>query len=251
MERKLLLSTPQNVDKAAILAALRDGELDVQGQFMLGSNYTFLGRMLFNALELPVVYKPRRGEQPLWDFPRGTLTKREAAAFWVSEALGWNLVPPTIYRKKMPLGPGSVQHYIEHDPEYHYFRFDETDRERLRPVVVFDMLINNADRKAGHILRDTQGHLWLIDHGICFHTEDKLRTVLWDFAGEKIPNELKTDLQRLLGDLEHHGEWFGQLKGLLLVKEIRALAVRLKMLLQTDVFPFPPQERRSYPWPPI
>ncbi len=105
--------------------------------------------------ELVAVYKPGRGEQPLWDFPQGTLVKREVAAYAVSESLGWELVPPTVYRRrKLPLGPGSLQQYVEHDPEYHYFRFSPEDKQRLRPVALFDLLINNADRKGGHVLRD-------------------------------------------------------------------------------------------------
>jgi hypothetical protein len=111
------------------------------------------------------------------------------AAFLVSEALGWRLVPPTVYRKKGPWGAGSLQYYIEHDPEYHYFNFTPEDLERLRPVVLFDLLINNADRKGGH-WRGTDGHLWLIDHGVCFHVEEKLRTVIWDFVDEDFPDAL-------------------------------------------------------------
>ncbi len=140
------------------------------------------------------MYKPTRGERPLWDFPPASLAGREVAAYLVSEALGWRLVPPTIYRKKGPLGPGSLQAFVEHDPEYHYFTFNESDRQRLRPVALFDLLINNADRKGSHVLLDEQDHMWLIDHGVCFHVEDKIRTVIWDFAGEPFPDALCSDL---------------------------------------------------------
>jgi streptogramin lyase len=120
------------------------------------------------------------------DFPRASLARREVAAYLVSEALGWRLVPPTVYRKDGPIGSGSLQLFIEHDPGYHYFTFSDADRQRLHPVAIFDLLINNADRKGSHLLLDPDGHLWLIDHGLCFHREDKLRTVIWDFAGEPI-----------------------------------------------------------------
>ena len=121
-------------------------------------------------------------------FPQGKPgTRRKAAAYLVSEALGWRLVPPTVYRQQAPIGPGSLQLFVEHDPEYHYFNFKEADRQRLRPVALFDLLINNADRKGSHVLLDPNDHLWLIDHGLCFHREDKLRTVIWDFTARQFP----------------------------------------------------------------
>jgi hypothetical protein len=163
-----------NID---ILSILQQGEITVEGEFVWGSNYTFLARLQYPAGEIKCVYKPTRGERPLWDFPRASLARREVAAYLVSEALGWQLVPATIYRKNCPFGPGSVQQYIEHDAEYHYFSFGEDDRQRLRPVVLFDLLINNADRKGSHI-RAPRWARWLIDH--VFHTEDKNRTVIWD-----------------------------------------------------------------------
>ena len=150
--------------------------------------------------ELPAVYKPIRGEQPLWDFPDNTLARREVAAYLVSEALGFHFVPYTTLREDGPFyGEGSLQQYIEYDPEYHYFSFSQEDKERLRPVAFFDLLVNNADRKGSHVLieKDTD-KLWVIDHGICFHEEDKLRTVIWDFAGKPIPGELCGTLHTLL-----------------------------------------------------
>lgn len=240
------------LDKTLILKALQNGEVDLQGQFLLGSNYTYLCRLNYRSLNLVAVYKPTRGEQPLWDFPQGTLAKREVAAYTVSEALGWEVVPPTVYRRQnMPLGPGSLQQYIEHDPEYHYFRFSEEDKQRLRPVALFDLLINNADRKGGHILRDRDGHLWLIDHGVCFHEEDKLRTVVWDFAGEKIPDLLLSDLQRLATELECEGKIVQELGKMLDLAEIRALTRRARRLVAAGVFPHPASSRRPYPWPPV
>jgi uncharacterized repeat protein (TIGR03843 family) len=238
-------------DKLTILTALQDGELQVQGQFVSGSNYTFMVSVHTEQIDLSAVYKPRRGEQPLWDFPAGTLSRREVAAYELSELLGWELVPPTIYRRKGPLGAGSLQQYIEHDPEYHYFNFSVEDRQLLRPVALFDLLINNADRKGGHILKAADNHLWLIDHGVCFHPEDKLRTVVWDFAGEAIPQDLLSDLSRLI-DLEEKEQRVTQnLSGLLRKGDITALLLRARHLVDSATYPFPQGTRRSYPWPPV
>ncbi len=136
---------------------------------------------------MKVVYKPRQGESPLWDFPTGSLYKREEAAFLVSDALGWHLVPPTVSRKG-DFGMGMVQFYIEHDPEEHFFTFRDPWDEQLTRLILFDVLINNADRKGGHVLREQSGaKLWAIDHGVTFHEEYKLRTVIWELAGESIP----------------------------------------------------------------
>jgi uncharacterized repeat protein (TIGR03843 family) len=239
-------------NKEWILMALQKAKLDLQGQFLIGSNYTFMCNLTYESADLTAVYKPARGEQPLWDFPPGTLAKREVAAFWVSEALGWDLVPPTVYRQdELPLGPGSLQLYIDHDPEYHYFRFTEAEKQRLRPVALFDLLVNNADRKAGHILCDRQDHLWLIDHGVCFHTEDKLRTVVWDFAGEAIDKGLSDDLCTFTGDLQVTDEYRCHLEELLSRHEIGSLAARAQRLVESGFFPYPSGRRRPYPWPPV
>jgi hypothetical protein len=193
--------------------------------------------------------------RPLWDFPSPSLARREVAAYLVSEALKWNLVPLTVFRKDAPLGAGSIQLFIDHDPEYHYFNFSEADRQRLRPVALFDLLVNNADRKASHVLVDPQGHLWLIDHGICFHVEDKLRTVLWDFAGESIPTDLCSDLSRLLQALapEESGtsELATALSAYINRLEIKALGRRADQLIRAGCFPNPDPGRRPYPWPPV
>ena len=240
------------MEKEFVLKALQEGELNLQGQFVNSSNYTFLTRLNFEGQELNVVYKPVRGERPLWDFPSGTLAKRETAAYLVSEALGWNLVPATVFRVKAPLGTGSIQLFVEHNPEYHYFNFTERDHLRLRPVVLFDILVNNADRKGGHILLDAENdRLFLIDHGICFHAQDKLRTVVWDFAGEQIPEESTVDMQRFQLALEQKEEIFHQLLKFLSVEEVLALKNRAERLLEAGRFPLPDPERRPYPWPPI
>jgi len=241
---------PSAPDRSFILTALQKGEITLQGQFLRGSNYTFLGTLVHQELNLKVVYKPVRGEQPLWDFPTGSLANREVAAYWVSEKLGWELVPPTVLRKHAPLGKGSVQQYIEHDPQYHYFNFSEDDHERLRPVALFDVLCNNADRKGSHILLDEQKHIWLIDQGLCFNIEEKLRTVVWEFSGQEIPGNLLADLTRVQQDLESGGELALRLKPLLSKAELRALETRARRLLETAVFP-PPGNQRPYPWPPV
>jgi len=238
-------------DKLLILEALQKGSFDLQGQFLSGSNYTFLGDLKYNDLAFQVVYKPIRGEQPLWDFPHGSLARREVAAFLVSEALGWSLVPPTVLRKDGPLGAGSLQQYVEHDPNNHYFNFEEKDRQRLRPVVVFDLILNNADRKGGHILRDARGNLWLIDHGLCFHAEDKLRTVVWDFSGEEIPNEVMAAVSEVIDQLKEGGKLQKELVQYLRPGEITAMLARARRLCEMSRFPSPPASRRSYPWPPV
>lgn len=236
---------------STVLQVLQSGEITIKGKFVWGSNYTFLAEVCEQADVIQSVYKPSRGEQPLWDFPPASLARREAAAYLVSEALGWELVPPTVYRNKAPIGPGSLQLFIEHDPELHYFNLSEADRQRLRPVVLFDLLINNADRKGSHLLFDHRNHLWLIDHGICFHAEDKLRTVIWDFAGEPIPEKLLDDLRKFYQSLTPDSDLYKQLQELLSIKEIDALAKRAEKLIALGKFPQPNPDERSFPWPPL
>ena len=225
--------------------ALQCGEYELKGQFVLGSNYTFLVDVHHEGASYPAVYKPSRGEQPLWDFPENTLALREVAAYLVSEALGFHLVPYTTLRDDGPHGSGSLQQFIDYDPNYHYFSFTDEDRRLLRPVILFDLLINNADRKGGHVFFENETHkLYAIDHGICFHEEDKLRTVLWDFAGQKIPADLLEQLslsRKLLTDLEPY----------LSLEEINALCTRTESLRRRGVFPRQPRDRRALPWPPL
>ncbi|MGH8245185.1 MAG: SCO1664 family protein [Gammaproteobacteria bacterium] len=228
--------------------ALQCGEIELKGQFMLGSNYTFLVTVHRDGKETPAVYKPSRGEQPLWDFPENSLAQREVAAYLVSEALGFHFVPYTTLREDGPHGPGSLQQYIEYDPEYHYFTFTEEDKSRLRPVMLFDLLCNNADRKAGHVLVENETRkLWLIDHGICFHEDDKLRTVIWDFAGQPIPD----DLLAALSPLAARDGLVSGLQRYLSPGEVTALRSRADTLLESRVFPRPPRDRRVTPWPPL
>jgi len=234
-----------------ILNALMQGKLTIQGEFLWGSNYTFLVQVEHEDLQLAAVYKPARGERPLWDFPPATLAHREVAAFLISEALGWHLVPPTVHRIKAPAGPGSLQLFIEHDPEYHYFNFKGKDILRLPQVAMFDLLINNADRKGSHILIDADDRLWLIDHGICFHEEDKLRTVIWDFAGKNLPDDLCADVRRFVEELRSSTGLVEQLQNHLSEGEIKALLQRGEHLLALGRFPNPQASRRAQPWPPL
>lgn len=236
---------------AALWTALQEGTLDVEGQFVQGSNYTFLTRLTWQAEGLRVVYKPIRGERPLWDFPERSLAKREAAAYLVSEALGWGLVPPTLYRRrKLPLGPGSLQVFIPHDPERHYFTLSMAERQRLKPVALFDVLVNNADRKGSHILFDAEDHLWAIDQGLCFHVVPKLRTVIWDFAGQELPTDLLADVEKLAAALQPaDSELRASLQPLLRPAEVNALLRRARALLNAPFFPQPNPRERPYPWP--
>jgi hypothetical protein len=177
------------------LTILATGEIQFEGQFIYGSNHTFLTRVRHPAGECLAVYKPHKNARV--GFPDGTLAAREVAAWETSQALGWSLVPPTVLRHDGPAGPGSLQLFLDLDLEHHYFTFSEQEKQLLRRATVFDLLINNADRKGGHILLGPDGHVWLIDHGVCFHEEPKLRTVIWDFAGEPIPDPLLQDVEGL------------------------------------------------------
>ncbi|MFH1908164.1 MAG: SCO1664 family protein [Chloroflexota bacterium] len=231
--------------------ALTHGEIELKGQFRLGYNYTFLVSVHHEGGEYPAVYKPFRGERPLWDFPDNTLAQREVAAYLVSQALGWELVPLTIMRDEAPIGPGSLQQFIDYNPNYHYFTFTPTDRQRLRPAALFDLLVNNADRKGSHFLIQKRSrHLYLIDHGLCFHEEDKLRTVLWDYAGEPIPEDLLSALAAFRSTLSTPS-LPAALEPYLSPGEIVALGSRAETLLKTRTFPLPPEDRRAFPYPPL
>ncbi len=235
-----------------ILETLRSAPCTLAGQFINGSNYTFYITLIADTGEVQAVYKPVRGETPLWDFPAGSLARREVAAYLLSEVLGWHIVPPTVFRKKkLPFGPGSVQQYIDHNPEKHYFNFSPAEKERLCVVALFDCLINNADRKGSHILLSTDKRLFCIDHGVCFHPEDKLRTVIWDFAGQPIPSELLADLEMLVSGLSTQNPDYDELRLYLRKGEIRALTARAQRLQKFGVFPQIDKTRRQIPWPPV
>jgi uncharacterized repeat protein (TIGR03843 family) len=232
------------------LDLLAEGELSVRGLLPGSSNYTFLADVHSDRFQGLVIYKPRQGETPLWDFPHGTLCQREMAAYLVSQALGWALVPPTVIRVG-PYGKGAVQLFVDADFSQHYFTFRDEPalQPALRRIAAFDLVINNADRKAGHTLRDQQDRVWAIDHGICFHTQPKLRTVIWEFAGEPLPADLAADLAALRAQLEQGCELRQELAGLLSGVELAALARRTEQVLNDGVFPDPDPNRRSYPWP--
>ena len=226
---------------------LEKGVIELKGQFTRGNNYTFLVNVSYEGNEVLAVYKPMRGEQPLWDFPENTLARREVCAYLVSQTLGFGMVPFTLLRDG-PLGAGSLQQYIDHDPNYHYFNFKPAELERLRPVVLFDLLINNADRKGSHILVQKRTRkLYLIDHGLCFHIEDKLRTVVWNFASQPIP----VDLLAALASLRAQADLPALLAPFLSPEEGAALVQRADTLLADGRFPFPPGGRRAFPYPPV
>ena len=241
-----------NLSVEQILNLLRTAEIDLEGEFVHGYNYTFLVKVQPEQGDsFLAVYKPQQGEQPLWDFPEKTLAHRETAAFLVSQALGWDLVPPTVYREDGPFGSGSLQVYIDHDPNHHYFNFTDQEFQLLRPVVLFDLLINNADRKGGHMIIGEDHRIWLIDHGLCFNVDEKLRTVIWDFAGELIPDDLCAAIKDFRQKLIKPSLLLDDLGAHLSPAEITALIQRTDALLPCTHFPYPPQDRRAYPFPPV
>lgn len=222
-----------------------------EDRLLPGSNYTFLVDVHHEGETYQAVYKPSRGEQPLWDFDDNTLALREVAAYLVSEALGFGLVPFTILREDGPFGIGSLQQYIEYDPSHHYFNFTDEEKSLLRPVVLFDLLCNNADRKGSHVFFDSTHKLWAIDHGLCFHEEDKLRTVIWDFAGEPIPDSLLSPLRSAAAGLSRLSACRADLTRYLTPREIAALETRAQNLMRAGIFPHPPPDRRAFPYPPL
>ena len=227
------------------LELLSKGKIELKGRIPWSSNATFLVEVSAReAGQALAIYKPAKGERPLWDFPRG-LWKREVAAYELSRWTGWDIVPPTVGRGDGPLGPGSLQHWVDALEEEHYFSLLEAPQHRaaLKTVATFDVVANNADRKGGHCLLDEDGRVWAIDHGLCFHTEAKLRTVIWDFAGEEIDAGLLTALEPLA-----RGEVPESVACLLDAREVKALAGRAKTLLRRGHFPAP-NARWPYPWP--
>jgi uncharacterized repeat protein (TIGR03843 family) len=234
------------VERAILL--LSQGQVELVGQIMSSSNVIFLARVDDGNLQSLAIYKPRRGERPLWDFAHGTLCLREVAAYVLSQMLGWPLIPPTVLRDG-PYGPGALQLFIDADHEANYFTFREERWPDLLPVVLFDVLTNNADRKGGHLLLDHWDRIWAIDNALTFHAEPKLRTVIWDFGGEPIPGEYLADLRRLQERLAGKDALRQALADLLSEAEIAALRARLAKLLQDAAFPHPDPTRRQVPWP--
>ena len=228
----------------ALLALLAEGDLEIVGRVPASSNAAYVVRASRAGACAWAVYKPQSGERPLWDFPRG-LHARERAAYLLSDALGWDVVPPTIVRADGPSGVGSLQHYIDNDPAAHYFtlqRGDAATHDALRRLALFDLVANNADRKGGHVLRGLDGRVWGIDHGLCFAAEDKLRTVIWDFADETLPPTLAADLAPLADAIPD------AVASLLTLSEAQALRERVRRLLDAGRFPHDTSGRRV-PWP--
>lgn len=231
-----------------ILELMRGGTLEVQREIPWSSNYAFLATVRREDASAVVVYKPQQGETPLWDFPNGSLYKRELAAYLVSEALGWHLVPPTVARDG-EFGEGMVQFFIEHDANDHFFTFREPWNEQLTRIALFDIVVNNADRKGGHVLRDRDNRLWAIDHGVTFHEEYKLRTVIWDLAGEAIPRHYLDTLIAFQSALAPDTPLMQSLARLLSARELRALGRRVESLTARALFPLPRPGRPHVPWP--
>jgi uncharacterized repeat protein (TIGR03843 family) len=253
----------------AVVDLLRTGRVEVLGRMPWGSNATLLAGVHppgsepapdfgggddgdgngNGAAEQPealmhAVYKPRRGERPLWDFPNG-LDRREVAAYELSEALGWGIVPETVLRRDLPLGAGSLQRFVPFATEEHYFTLyeDIVHHDALRTICCFDLLANQTDRKSGHCLLGDDGRIWAIDNALGFHCESKLRTVIWEFGGEPIPEPLRADVRRLVDD-----GLPATLDPLLDDDEQEALLRRARAVADVGVFPIDGTGRR-YPWP--
>jgi len=232
-------------DAEAVRVVLETGAIEVEGRMPWSSNATFLVQAGLDDRVERGIYKPHRGERPLWDFPSG-LFQREVAAYELGVALGWDLVPITVARDDdAPLGEGSLQRFVDADFEQHYFTLfeDEAFHPQLRRMCAFDLIANNTDRKSGHVLVDADGHLWGIDNGLSFHQEFKLRTVIWEFGGEAVPGDLLADVARLVED-----GLPDPLARLLDPFERDAVLARARGLVDAGCFPTDPTGRR-YPWP--
>ncbi|MGH8860805.1 MAG: SCO1664 family protein [Jatrophihabitantaceae bacterium] len=243
------LTPPVELPVADALALLECGELSVEGRLVDASNATLYCAISADGVTAACVYKPIAGERPLWDFPDGTLAEREVAAYAVSAATGWDIVPPTVYRVG-PAGPGMVQLWIDTDDGADLIALIRgRASSAIRQVSVFDAVINNADRKGGHLLPTASGHIYGVDHGVSFHTEDKLRTVLWQWAGRTLPEDTREVLRSLRRDLDAGlGE---RLSDLLTSAEVRRTRARIDRLVSTGRHPEPSDEWPAVPWPPM
>lgn len=243
------LTPPVTLTEDVALDLLRNGELSVEGRLVDASNATLYCAITDGATTAACVYKPVAGERPLWDFPDGTLAEREVAAYEVSARLGWRVVPPTIYRDG-PAGPGMVQLWIDEDAVTDVVRLIRGGSSAaLRRIAVFDAVINNADRKGGHLLPVADGHVYGVDHGVTFHVEDKLRTVLWQWAGDPLPEEATDALIELRGALER--DLGDRLHELLTTREVRRTIRRVDDLLALGRHPEPSGDWPAVPWPPM
>ncbi|HZN75951.1 MAG TPA: SCO1664 family protein [Micromonosporaceae bacterium] len=257
------------------LALVRDGTLELEGRLVEASNTTLRAFVSLDGVVRRCVYKPVRGERPLWDFPDGTLAGREVSAYLVSTATGWGIVPPTVLREG-PLGVGACQLWIDEPdevepvlgfvpaqgvpPGWHSvaaardesgeaYALAHSDDSRLAHVAVFDAVVNNADRKGGHLVSNVDGRLYGVDHGVCFHTDDKLRTVLWGWAGDPLPADAVEVLTALRADLA--GPLGSGLAAHLTAGEVTAVGARIDRLLAARCFPQPDHDWPPLPWPPI
>ena len=232
-----------------ILHLLSEGTIEVEGLIPWSSNATLLVTVGDDELTTLAIYKPQDGERPLWDFPYGTLGIREVAAYLVGETLGWELIPPTVLRR----GPhvlGSVQFFIHAREDVHFLTIqgDPVYVDDLQRLAAFDVIANNADRKSGHCLVDYEGRLWAIDNALTFHEEPKLRTVIWDYAGQPLPTDVLDDLQALQRILAQDSQLSQALDHLLSECEVSALRRRLQGLIEAGRFP-EPGAGRVLPWP--
>ena len=231
------------------LRILESAEIVGGAQVQLGSNYTFLVHLDTGGegQAMRAIYKPRDGERPLADYPEGTLYLREYATFLTSEALGWPSIPLTVIRDG-PYGPGSMQKFVEFDPGVTYFNLRESRIDELASFAAFDLLVNNGDRKGGHFLQDHQGKVWSVDHGLTFHTEFKMRTVMMEFCGKPIPEALVSDLCSLAPDFEEGGKLSDALRELISGTEVDSLRARLNTILETPIQPMLDPYLNA-PWP--
>ena len=239
---------PATLDVAEALELLRTGALEIEGRLVDASNTTLYCALTGAGTSVACVYKPVRGERPLWDFPDGTLAEREVAAYELSAAIGWNVVPPTVLRDG-PLGEGMVQLWLDGDETVDLTRLVRADEPPLRRMVLFDAVINNADRKGGHLIPMPGGHVYGVDHGVSFHQQDKLRTVLWSWAGDPLPEEAVDALSELRALLE--GQLGDALSTRLTRREVTAVRRRVDRLLQRRAYPEPSGDWPAIPWPPF
>lgn len=258
-ERELFSTTPEG--KAVktqpadgnfgdgIFPMLEEGEITGCQMLPRGSNAVYLVSIKLNEDSARAIYKPRRGESPLWDFPDGTLYRRECASYLVSQALNWSLIPPTTIRDG-PYGVGMLQWFINNQAS-DYYRLFEKHLHEFKRLAVFDWLVNNADRKGGHCLEGQDGRLWVIDHGLTFNVVPKLRTVIWDFAGQAVPEDIQADLESLFRQLDNYkSALVTALSELISSEEIQALKERLSMILTERVYTSTFGSYRRVPWPP-
>jgi hypothetical protein len=238
----------REIDIADALLLLREGELEVEGRLVDASNATLYCITTHEGVSAACVYKPVAGERPLWDFPDGTLAGRELAAYLVSAATGWDIVPPTVMRDG-PYGPGMCQLWIDVEPTVDLAELARSDIEPLRRMAVFDAVVNNADRKGGHLLPVPEGHVYGVDHGICFSVEDKLRTLLWGWQGRRLTDEAMDMLAVLKADLD--GALGAALREHITQDEVWATERRVDRLLSTKRHPRPSGDWPPVPWPPF